>query len=52
MLICRQMREQPELDLRVVRRQEQLPFPQGHKATANLAPEVGAHGNVLQVRVR
>ena len=50
-LVAGQMREQAQLDLRVVRRQEQLARPQRHEATADLAAELGAHGNVLQVRV-
>ena len=50
-LVAGQMREQAQLDLRVVRRQEELALSQRHEATADLTAEIGAHRDVLQVRI-
>ena len=50
-LVTRQMREQAKLDLRVVGRNEHIALAQRHEASTHTAAEIGAHGNVLQVRV-
>ena len=51
-LVGRQVREQAQFDLGVVGRQEALAFRQRHEAGADLAAELGAHGDVLEVRIR
>ena len=50
-LVARQVREQAKLDLRVVGREEQRVLVERHEALANVATELGAHGDVLQIRV-
>ena len=50
-LVARQMREQAKLDLRVVGRNEHVALAQRHEASTHAATEIGAHGNVLQVRI-
>ena len=49
-LVSRKMREQPELDLRVVSREEHAAFRRD-EGLADAAAELGAHGNVLQVGI-
>ena len=46
--IAAEVRQQPQLDLRVIRR-EQLRAGRSGKGGANLAAEFGADGNVLQI---
>ena len=52
MLVAGEVREQPQLDLRVVGRHEQLARRERHERLADLAAELRTHGDVLQVRVR
>ena len=51
-LVARKMREQTQLDLGVVGREEQRAFLKRHEARADAASEIGAHGDVLQVGIR
>ena len=50
-LVTRQVREQAKLDLRVVSREEQRVLIERHEALADVATKLGAHGDVLQIRV-
>jgi len=45
------VREQAQLDLRVVGRKEPIARRERHEALAYMPTEIGAHGNVLEVRV-
>ena len=51
-LVARQVRKQPQLDLRVVARQDDVVGTGGHKGRPHHAAQVAAHGDVLQVGVR
>ena len=48
--VTRHVRKHPQLDLRIVR-VHQLPARLGHEGVANLAPQLRAHRDVLQVRL-
>jgi len=50
-LVRRQVRKKPELDLRVVAGEEHRPFGDG-EGRAHTMPQLGARGDVLQVGVR
>ena len=50
-LVSRQVREKPKLDLGIIRRHEEIACAQGHEAPSDAAAELGAHGNVLQIRI-
>src|SRR5207253_2501121 len=49
--IVGEMRQQPQLNLRVIGREQHVPWL-GNESGTNFAPEFGANGNVLQVRIR
>ena len=51
-LVARQVRKQPQLDLRVVARQDDVVGTRRHKGRPHHAAQVAAHGDVLQVGVR
>ena len=50
-LVLGKMRKQAQLDLRIVRGHEYMVALEGHEAFPDAAPEIGAHGNVLQVGI-